>query len=116
MKVFKIYKYNDLARDKELKAGQTLYLQPKRNRAEAGKSWHIVKAGDTMRQISQMYAVKLEKLYNKNLMAPGTEMKAGDKISLRKQIPGTKLKVERKKRSKPVEEDDDSELRFEFDK
>jgi LysM repeat protein len=114
---FEIYKYNDMTRDQELKPGQVLYLQPKRNKAEVGNSWHIVKEGETMLMISQMYAVKPEKLYSKNLMSPGQELKIGDKISLRKQLKGKKPVVEKKKKiSKEEQEDDDeSELRFEFD-
>ncbi len=113
---FEIYKYNDLARDQELKVGQVIYLQPKRNKAEAGNSWHTVKEGESMMQISQIYGVKLDKLYSKNLLVPGTEPKTGDKISLRKQISGPKPQVEKKKRVRPEAEEDESELRFEFDK
>jgi LysM repeat protein len=108
---FEIYKYNDMARDQELKAGQVIYLQPKRNRAEYGSSWHTVKEGETLEQISQMYAVKPEKLYMKNLLVPGTPLHAGDKISLRKQLPGIKPKIEKK----TEEAEDEGELRFEFD-
>jgi len=113
---YEIFKYNDLARDQELKAGQVLYLQPKRNRAEAGNAIHTVKEGETMLQISQMYAVKPEKLYYKNLMYPGQDIKPGTKISLRKKHHGVKPEIEKIKRSKPLKESDDSELRFEFDK
>jgi len=110
---FSIYKYNDLARDQELREGQIIYLQPKRNKAEVGNDWHTVKEGETMQQISQLYAVKPEKLYSKNLMVPGTELKTGDKLSLRKQVKGVKPKVEKIKVSE--EEIEESEMRFEFD-
>jgi len=113
---FEIYKYNDLARDEELKSGQLLYIQPKRNRAEAGSTWHIVKDGETMKEISQIYAVKPEALYSKNLMVPGSVLKPGDKISLRKQLKGTKPVIEKKKKIFEEEEEEDSEIRFEFDK
>jgi LysM repeat protein len=112
---FEIYKYNDMGRDQELKAGQVLYLQPKRNRAEIGNSWYTVKEGETMQDISQMYAVKPEKLYVKNLMTPDQELKAGTKISLRKQLPGVKPKIEKKKRDSQEDENNDGELKFEFD-
>ncbi len=110
---FEIYKYNDFARDQELKTGQVVYLQPKRNKAEVGNDWHTVKEGETMADISQKYAVKAEKLYSKNLLAPGTEIKAGDKISLRKQLPGVKPMV--KKESQFLPDEEEGELRFEFD-
>jgi LysM repeat protein len=111
---FEIYKYNNLARDQELKPGQVVYLQPKRNRAEVGNTVHIVKEGETMQDISQAYAVKPERLYRMNLMVPGIELKAGDTISLRKQIRGVKPKVEKTKKT-DEEDDDEGDLRFEFD-
>jgi LysM repeat protein len=113
---FEIFKYNDLERDQELSPGQVIYLQPKRNKAEVGNSYHTVKAGETMLQISQNYGIKIEKLYSKNLLTPGYEPKAGEKISLRKQVYGTKPPVEKRKKVKNSEQEEDSEMRFEFDK
>jgi len=112
---FEIYKYNDMGRDEELTVGQVLYLQPKRNKAEAGTLWHTVKPGESMQMISQMYAVKPEKLYEKNLMIPGQELKPGTKLSLRKQLKGVKPKIEKPKKEAEEDEDNDGELRFEFD-
>jgi membrane-bound lytic murein transglycosylase D len=43
-----------------------------------------VAEGETMRQISQKYGIKLQKLYEKNLMKEGTEPSPGDVLSLRK--------------------------------
>ena len=37
-----------------LHPGQVIYMQPKRNKAEAGKNAHIVKEGETMYTISQL--------------------------------------------------------------
>ena len=77
---WELYRYNDLADDAQLYPGQVLYLQPKRNRAEAGNEYHIVKEGETMYSISQHYGIKLKALYEKNRMdrnyepAPGTEL------------------------------------------
>jgi LysM repeat protein len=117
---FEIYKYNNLKRDQELTPGQVIFLQPKRNRAEAGNSWHTVKKGETMEDISQKYAVKVSKLYLKNNLLPGTELKEGQKISLRKKLPGPKTVVPKQKKSgnaekKNKEEPADEDLRFEFD-
>jgi len=80
-------KYNDLTFDSILHPGDILYLQPKRWRAERGNDYHIVQAGESMRSISQHYAVKLNKLYRKNRMEPGTQPVVGQKIWLRKRKP-----------------------------
>ncbi|MBL4594503.1 MAG: LysM peptidoglycan-binding domain-containing protein, partial [Flavobacteriales bacterium] len=42
------------------------------------------KQGETMRDISQLYGIKLKKLYKKNLLIMGTQPNVGDKIFLKK--------------------------------
>ena len=64
-----------------LKVNDFIYLQPKKNKAV--EELHIVKASETMRDISQMYGVKLKKLYKKNNMIEGTQPNSGDKIFLK---------------------------------
>jgi len=82
MKEWQFYKYNDLPKGAKLKAGEIVYLQPKRNHAKT--DYHIVKNGEDMRSISQIYCVKLNRLYENNLMSYGTQPKQGEKIFLRR--------------------------------
>ena len=79
--------FNDLDDDAELQAGQLLYLQIKRNRAERGKNYHIVKEGETMHFISQLYGIRLRVLYRKNRMEPGHKPDPGTELWLRKTKP-----------------------------
>jgi LysM repeat protein len=88
MGVWQLYKYNDMHKSSTLKAGQILYIQPKRNKAEQDKCQ--VKPGQTMHDISQQYGVKLKKLYKYNNMEPGTEPKAGQVIYLKKSKTGSR--------------------------
>jgi len=81
-------KYNNLGEKPKLKPGQILYLQPKRNKAAVGYNYHIVKEDDTMYSISQLYGIKLEKLYEKNNMDDGEKADTGQKLWLRSQKPG----------------------------
>jgi LysM repeat protein len=76
-------KYNELKSDFKLKPGSILYLQPKRDRAEPGKETHIVKEGETMYLISQIYGIKYKKLYELNRMKEGSEPVPGQKLWLR---------------------------------
>lgn len=76
-------KYNELESDFIPQPGQILYLQPKRDRAEPGKETHIAREGDTMYIISQLYGIKIKKLYMMNMMSEGTEPVSGQKIWLR---------------------------------
>jgi LysM repeat protein len=80
-------RYNDLESNFKPVAGQVLYLQPKRDKAEIGKDTHTVESGDTMYSISQSYGVKLNKLYEYNRMGSGQEPSAGEKIWLRSMKP-----------------------------
>lgn len=80
-------KYNDLDSDFEVKPGQMLYLQPKRDKAEAGKETYIMKEGDTMYLVSQKFGLKLRSLYELNRLDAGTEPRAGTKLWLRSMKP-----------------------------
>jgi len=106
-------RYNDLTPYDSLSEGQVIYVQPKRNKAEAGKKTHVVKAGESMYDISQLYAVKLDRLYEMNRIPYGTEPKAGAILQLRKSVrTGTVVPVV----SEPVRESgDDGDAEFIID-
>lgn len=84
MLAFELYKYNEISEKSKLAEGNIVYLQPKRMKAQAGSNHHIVKEGETMYTISQMYGVKISSLLSKNLMQEGDEPSVGQKIWLRK--------------------------------
>lgn len=77
-----IRKWNDLPKDEEIKAGEVVYLKPKRRRGSEDK--HIVTKTDNMRGISQTYGIKLKHLYKKNRMETGTEPKVGEVLYMQK--------------------------------
>jgi len=81
MRVWQIYKYNDLSKDAQLHKGDTIYLKPKNYKAE--QEFYIVKGNETMQLISQRFAIKLSKLYHKNLMNEGDEPAIGETIFLK---------------------------------
>jgi len=83
--VSSILRYNEnvLKGDEVLPEGTRVYLQDKRSSYRGRDKWHYVKAGEDMFDISQIYAVDLEKLYERNNMEFGTEAAVGEKILLR---------------------------------
>ena len=85
MGLWQLYKYNDMEKGDKLEPGQILYLQPKKGKGT--QDTHVWKKGDSMWQISQMYGIKLSKLYKRNRMEPGSEGKPGQLIYLRKNKP-----------------------------
>nr|MBA3899519.1 LysM peptidoglycan-binding domain-containing protein [Bacteroidota bacterium] len=68
---------------REIKEGNIIYLQPKRNKSD--NKFHIVKEGENLRSISQKYAMKLSKVCAYNFLEPESLIHPGDKIYLRKQ-------------------------------
>ena len=80
---WELQRYNEIGDDFTPVAGQILYLQPKRDKAEPGRETHLVMKGDTMHSISQKYGVKLKSLYEYNRMAEGEEAVEGQTIWLR---------------------------------
>jgi LysM repeat protein len=84
---WELSRYNELSEDFTPVAGQMLYLQPKRDKAEPGKEVHVVSEGDTMHSISQSYGIKIDKLYEMNRMMEGEEPVAGGRLWLRTMKP-----------------------------
>ncbi len=80
---WELARYNELKQDFTPVPGQILFLQPKRDKAEAGKEFHTAADGDTMYKISQLYGIQLGYLLEMNRMAEGVEPADGQKIWLR---------------------------------
>jgi len=76
-------KYNDMKENIVLSEGEKIYLQPKRNKGDSRKKYHIVKEGETLNDISQLYAIKLNKLALHNHLTPESYLRPGDQITLR---------------------------------
>ncbi len=77
----RLYTYNDLKPGDKLQAGTKFYLQPKRKKGTT--KYHVVKENETMWSISRDEGVRLDKLYQYNLLSPGQEPAKGEEINLR---------------------------------
>jgi LysM repeat protein len=80
---WELSRYNELSKDFSAVPGQILYLQPKREKAEAGRDFYTTSEGDTMYFISQKFGIRLKSLYLMNRMEEGSEPGTGIKIWLR---------------------------------
>jgi LysM repeat protein len=81
MGVWQIYKYNDIEKGQMLNPGEIIYLKPKRRRST--ETNHLVKPGESMREISQQYGVKVKHLYKLNRLELGEEVQPGEVLNLR---------------------------------
>lgn len=81
MRVWQIYKYNDLNKSDNIEAGDTIYLKPKNYKGLV--ETYTVSGSENMHIVSQRFAVKLSRLYKYNRMKEGEEPAAGEKVYLR---------------------------------
>jgi len=81
MRLWQLYKYNDIENEYELTKGEKIFIQPKKNKGKVEA--HITKDGESIRSISQLYGIKLKKLKKRNKHLSGYEIKSGFEIKLR---------------------------------
>ncbi|MDR0743938.1 MAG: glucosaminidase domain-containing protein [Tannerella sp.] len=84
MKLKRLLKYNETTKDQKLKTGDRVYLQKKRKYAARGNGLHVVKNGESLHGISQLYGMKLHSLYKLNKIKESYTPKPGDTLKIRK--------------------------------
>ena len=85
-----ILKFNDLAQGGELRAGDVVYLEPKKNKTVRGLDKYIVgEDGETFHGICQRFAVREKAIRKLNHLPVGYQPQEGDELVLR---PEPKLK------------------------
>jgi len=65
-KVKDLVKYNEIPEDFPLRNGDIVYLEKKKKKADKPYFEHLVKIGESMHSISQLYGVQLKSLYKMN--------------------------------------------------
>jgi LysM repeat protein len=86
-------KYNDTPDNKVFAEGDKVYIQPKRNQADVKHKTHTVKEGETLQSISQLYAIKLDKLAKRNGLLIYDKPAAGQQLLLRGKLKGQKIQL-----------------------
>lgn len=80
----KLAKYNERDKHDVLSEGDVVYLKKKQKHAlkDFKKRMHIVKDGESMYTISQMYGMQMKYLYKKNKLTPDYVPKVGDQLKV----------------------------------
>ena len=78
-------KYNERDKHDILNEGEVVYLKKKRSKApkEYKNKLHVVRAGESMYTIAQMYGIRLKYLYKMNRLSPEYQIKVGDSLRVR---------------------------------
>lgn len=78
-----LLKFNDLKEDVPLVPGTVVYLQKKKKEAAPGLEMYVIEKGDSLRQISQRFGVRLDNLCKINGIENKDVIREGDIIRLR---------------------------------
>ena len=84
--VWKLFFFNDFLPGQELNNGDIVYIERKRNQAERQYSTHTVKEGETIRTISQIYAVKADRIARMNRRNADDAIPTGTHIYIRRNL------------------------------
>lgn len=79
---FQIRKYNELSKNEEPEPGQFIYLEKKARSSKEHKT-HILREGESLHGVSQLYGVRLSRLLKMNNLHKGSEIRPGTTIRLR---------------------------------
>lgn len=79
-----ILKFNDLVNEQELRPGTVVYLRAKKKSAAKGVDKYVMEEGETIRQVSQRFGVRLASILRMNKFEEGYIPREGDIITLRK--------------------------------
>ncbi|MGB1206721.1 MAG: glucosaminidase domain-containing protein [Chitinophagales bacterium] len=79
----KLNQYNDFSFGRNVPPNTLIFLEQKLNQASCGLETHKVAQNETMKEISQLYGIKLSKLYARNHLIDGHQVASGEVINLR---------------------------------
>ncbi|MGM9759408.1 MAG: glucosaminidase domain-containing protein [Parabacteroides sp.] len=82
-KVSQLKKYNEVPEDFPLQAGDIVYLQKKKSKADKPKYDHVVGIGESLHSISQKYGIQIKSLYKLNHLSKDYVPEEGDVLLLR---------------------------------
>ncbi|MDD6437328.1 MAG: glucosaminidase domain-containing protein [Prevotella sp.] len=80
----KLAKYNERDKNDVLQEGDIIYLKKKRKKADKAFKHrpHVVRPGESMYSIAQMYGIRLKSLYKKNGLSPDYQIRVGDQLKV----------------------------------
>lgn len=79
----KLVKYNELEKSYTLMDGDIIYLNKKNKKSLSSTIYHVVRDGDSMHSISQIYGIQLKSLYKLNGIKVDYVPEVGERIYLK---------------------------------
>ena len=82
-KAKQLMKFNEVPEDFPLQAGDIVYLEKKKKKADKPNYDHVVQVGESMHSIAQMYGIQIKSLYKMNKKDKDYIPEEGDVLKLR---------------------------------
>ncbi len=81
----KLRKYNEVDKHYRLQAGDIVYLEKKRSKADRSfkNKYHTVQAGESLYTIAQKYGIKLKTIYETNGLDADHVARVGERLKIR---------------------------------
>ncbi len=79
----KLSTYNEIPKDFPLQAGDIIYLEKKKSKADKPHYDHVVQIGETMHSISQQYGIQVKSIYKLNKKDKDYIPEEGEVLKLR---------------------------------
>ena len=79
---FQLEKYNDLQKNAKIKEGELIYVKKKKRKTNI--DFHIVEENESIRDVSQRFAVRIKKILTYNDLEENYTIKQGDTLWLHK--------------------------------
>ena len=79
----KILEYNEINGEDQIKTGDIVFLQKKRNKYKESQDIYYVREGENLHDVAQTFGIKVASLAKINDITPETAIKTGDKLWLK---------------------------------
>ncbi len=82
--VKKLIQYNEVDAAYQIRRGEPIYLDKKKTHVAENQrgQYHVLKAGQSIHTVSQLYGVRLERIYRANNLGPDYMPSVGDRLLL----------------------------------
>jgi hypothetical protein len=84
LKEWELRRFNDFPEGYHPMPGEIIYLQNKKGRAHGMNKLHVVKEGESMHYISQLFGIRLTAMYRLNHLSYGEPIRVGQVLKLQK--------------------------------
>jgi len=80
---WQLYKYNEVNRKHKIVAGEIVYLEKKKSKADKKYKYHHIREGESLHDVAQLYGMRMKKLLKINNLPKGISLPVGTEIRVR---------------------------------